>query len=79
MSYQFIGETTVAAVRRADRKLTFIPVVFILLRLWGTAQFIYASSVYHVTYFGCVPKSYAVGFTFFAYMQVREVIMFVCV
>ena len=60
----------VSAMQRADKKLTFIPMVYILLRMWGTIQFIYAISVSKLTYFGCVPEGYAVGFTFLAYMQV---------
>ena len=58
-------------MQRADKKLTFIPVVFILLRIWGTAQFLYATSVYNLMYLGCVPNEYAAGFTFLAYVQVR--------
>jgi G protein-coupled receptor 157 len=70
-SYQLVGESTVTAMQRADKKLTFIPVVFILLRIWGTAQFLYATSVEKLMYLGCVPNEYAAGFTFLAYVQVR--------
>ena len=69
--YQSIGGSTISTIQRADKKLTFIPIVFILLRIWGTLQFIYATGVDHMMYFGCVPKNYAIGFTFFAYVQVN--------
>ena len=72
-SYQVISVSTVATIRRADKKLTFIPVVFILLRIWGTIQFFYASGVAHLTYFSCVPNNYGVGFTFLAYVQVCSI------
>lgn len=31
---------SVEVAKKADHKLTFIPVVFILLRIWGTIRFI---------------------------------------
>ena len=30
---------SVEVLKKADRKLTFIPVLFILLRMWGTIRF----------------------------------------
>jgi len=35
----FLTLKSIEVVKRADRKLTFIPVVFILLRIWGTVRF----------------------------------------
>ena len=32
----------VEVVKKAERKLTFIPVLFILLRMWGTLQFVFS-------------------------------------
>lgn len=71
-SYHSVSESTVVTMQRADKKLTLIPVVFILLRMWGTIQFITISAVDHLIYFGCVPYSYAVVFKVLAYMQVQQ-------
>ena len=35
----FLTVKSKEVVKKADRKLTFIPVVFILLRIWGTIRF----------------------------------------
>lgn len=35
----FLTVRSIEVVRKADRKLMFIPVVFILLRIWGTIRF----------------------------------------
>ena len=62
--------SSIKAIRRTDKKLTFIPIVFILLRIWGTLQFFYALGVADMTYLGCAPKHFATGFTLLAYIQV---------
>lgn len=69
-SYQSISPATISTMQRADKKLTFIPVVFIFLRIWGTLQFFYATGIAHLTYYGCVPEQYGLGFTILAYIQV---------
>ena len=35
----FLTLRSIEAVKKADRKLMFIPIVFILLRIWGTIRF----------------------------------------
>ena len=35
----FLTPTALEVIKRAERKLTFIPIVFILLRIWGTIRF----------------------------------------
>ena len=40
--HNYLSSGLVAAVRKADSKLVFIPVMFVLLRMWGTIQFFYA-------------------------------------
>jgi len=42
----FLTSKTRDVVKKADRKLTLIPVVFILLRVWGTVRF-FRFLVYH--------------------------------
>ena len=36
---QFISHESLEVARRAEKKMTFIPIVFILLRMWGTIRF----------------------------------------
>lgn len=57
----------VDVVKKADRKLTLIPVVFVLLRMWGTLQFFFSLAVQ--TECGCVSKSIGRAFTFFGIIQ----------
>ena len=35
----FLTPKALEVIKRAERKLTFIPMVFILLRIWGTIRF----------------------------------------
>lgn len=42
----FLTLKSVEVAKKADLKLTFIPVVFILLRIWGTIRFIRFLAVY---------------------------------
>lgn len=69
-----------ASVQKADRKLTFIPIMFILLRIWGTIQFFYSIIVspylckvppvypHHTP--ACVPENVFRGFMILGYFQV---------
>eukprot|EP00731_Ephydatia_muelleri_P014825 Em0008g545a len=38
---QSLDQAKVAMIQQVDRKLLFIPIVFILLRIWGTLEFIF--------------------------------------
>lgn len=45
----FLTQKTMVAAKKADRKLIFIPVIMILLRIWGTIRFfIYVSNIQSV-------------------------------
>ena len=68
--YNFINPSTISVMQRADKKLSFIPVVFILLRLWGTVQLFYAIGRTHNIYYGCTVYADWIGFQFFSYTQV---------
>ncbi|XP_032242455.2 uncharacterized protein LOC5516684 isoform X2 [Nematostella vectensis] len=47
----FLTMGSIEAARKADRKFTFIPVIFILLRMWGTIRFfLYISGQGHPEY-----------------------------
>ena len=67
-----LSQTMAAAVQGVDRKLTFIPVMFILLRMWGTLQFFYGLIISKHIQCGCVHKDLRAGFVFFGYMHVRS-------
>lgn len=64
-----LSQTMAAAVQGVDRKLTFIPVMFILLRMWGTLQFFYGLIISKHIQCGCVHKDLRAGFVFFGYMH----------
>ena len=71
-----------ASVQKADRKLTFIPIMFIFLRIWGTIQFFYSIIVSPYLYLckvppvyphhtpACAPWDVFVGFMILGYLQV---------
>ena len=79
-SSQYLSPEVVVAVLKADRKLTSIPVMFILLRIWGTIQFFYSIAVsphlckvppeypHHIPV--CAPWGVFVGFMVLGYLQV---------
>ena len=62
-----------ALLRRSDKKLIAIPVLFVLLRMWGTVQFFYSLALHHyVDNNGCTSsKKVHDGFIFFGVLQVR--------
>lgn len=60
----------VAAMKQVDQKLIFIPVVFLLLRVWGTLQFIISFSIsIHHCY--CVSHDAYIILYILAYLQVK--------
>ena len=63
----------VAAVQSVDRKLLFIPMIFILLRMWGTLQFFYSLIISKHLQCGCVPTNLHIGFLVFGYLHVSHV------
>ncbi len=62
----------VALLQKSDKKLIAIPILFVLLRMWGTLQFVYALAVgKHIDDNACTAsKSVHDGFIFFGVMQV---------
>ena len=63
----------VALLRRSDKKLIAIPVLFVLLRMWGTLQFFYSLAVHnHVDEKVCTSsRGVHDGFIFFGVVQVN--------
>lgn len=60
-----------AAIQQVDRKLIFIPVVFLLLRIWGTIQFIVSSSI-HKDHSNCVSHGAFIILYILSYFQVSS-------
>lgn len=57
-----------------ERKLGAIPVAFILVRIWGTLQFVFTSIIFAfngVDQSGCVAKPVYYALYFFACIQVK--------
>ena len=49
----FLTKQYVEVAKKADQKLTFIPVVFILVRIWGTIRFF--------RFLACLPACRMIG------------------
>ena len=60
-------------VKKADRKLTFIPIMFVLLRMWGTLQFFYSLIVSSSIVCSCTTSGIAIGFQILSGLQVSFV------
>ena len=72
-SENILSAGLVSVVKKADRKLTFIPIVFVLLRMWGTIQFFYSLGVSQYIFCACTTRGIAAGFTVLTYLQVKLV------
>ena len=70
----YLSSGLVAAVRKADSKLVFIPMVFVLLRMWGTLEFFYSVALPKVHHSRglCIHTNYYHGLVFLGVMQVRK-------
>jgi len=79
-SERYISSGLVAVVQKADRKFTLIPVVFILLRIWGTIQFFYSIVVTRSipNYNECVSNGVSIGFLILGYLQVCMYVAMIC-
>lgn len=65
----------VALLRKSDKKLVAIPVLLVLLRMWGTVHFFYSlAAEKHINEHRCTTsRALADGFTFFGVMQVKPI------
>ncbi len=45
------------SIKRVDQRLLVIPLVFVLLRIWGTIQFFFTLTISYYWDSGCVSKS----------------------
>ena len=58
-------------LRKSDRKLVFIPVMFVLLRMWGTIHF-FVSFIMPSSHLYCVKMKLYVVFTVLGILQVSK-------
>lgn len=70
LSGKFLNSGLLAVLRRSDKKLIAIPIVFVLLRCWGTLHFFYTLAISHHIHDGCTARGLAAGSTVFAILQV---------
>lgn len=73
----YLSSGLVAAVRKADSKLVFIPMVFVLLRIWGTLEFFYTIALPKLPVYVdgikvCIHDNYYHGLVFLGVMQVSK-------
>ena len=54
-----------------ERRLLLIPIVFILLRMWGTIQFFFSLATSDLNQDGCVPYWVATVYHVLGVLQVR--------
>lgn len=66
-SGQFLSSELVAVLRKSDKKLVAIPILFVLLRMWGTVQYFYSLGAY--TQEGCTTTPWYVGFMLLSFLQ----------
>ena len=55
---------------QVESRLLAIPVIFILLRMWGTIQFFFSIAAADTVNDGCVPKSTHIAFFVLGLLQV---------
>ena len=60
---------------QVETRLLAIPILFILLRMWGTIQFLFSLAVAGTVHEGCVPNSVHIAFVVLGILQVSFVIM----
>ena len=60
-----------AILRRSDKKLIAVPILFVLLRCWGTIHFFFSMIVDRYVHNGCTSAVLAYIFMVLGVMQVR--------
>lgn len=59
-------------IEQAEKRLMFIPIVFLILRIWGTIQYFYSIGVSGRNRDGCIPHEVQIVFYFLGIMQVLK-------
>ena len=60
------------------QRLLLIPIVFILLRMWGTIQFFFSLATSSQNHNGCIPPTSRKVFLILAIVQVCVCVCYVC-
>ena len=61
------------AAEQAEKRLLYIPALFLLLRVWGTAQFFYSIGVSSdIQEPGCIPHGIQIDFMILGILQVSN-------
>lgn len=63
----------VHGVERPEKRLIYIPGLFLLLRIWGTVQLFYSLAV--PNHNGCIQEGVLIGFKVLGYLQVRVLLL----
>ena len=64
----------VTQIGRSESRLIYVPGVFLLLRMWGTIQFVYSLGVSEQNENGCILNSVWSGFILLKVLQVEWVL-----
>ena len=64
----------VAMAENVEKRLLYIPLVFILLRIWGSIQFFFSLAVSNDNLDGCIPNVVHTVFFVLGILQVFPVI-----
>ena len=65
----------VAMAENVEKRLLYIPLVFILLRIWGSIQFFFSLAVSNDNQDGCIPNVVHTVFFVLGILQVFPVIV----
>ena len=63
-------------IEQAEKRLIYIPIVFLILRIWGTIQYFYSIGVSGRNHDGCIPHGVQIVFYLLGIVQV--LIIFTC-
>lgn len=66
---------SVGGVSSVEKRLLAIPLLYILLRMWGTLQFFYSMAVDHTNVSGCIPETVQRGYFILGILQVSEALV----
>lgn len=66
------GSSSRPHLARVEKRLLAIPLLYILLRVWGTLQFIFSIAVDHTNTYGCIPETVQRAYFVFGILQVRK-------
>lgn len=69
----------VAMAENVEKRLLYIPLVFILLRIWGSIQFFFSLAVSNDNQDGCIPNVVHTVFFVLGILQVFHAVIFLLV